>query len=112
MDQQKILIKFEKDTDTSSNTYGEYWLRLYKNGKNIDNEPFTEREVIQTKKQTKNLKAIVQMEGISGHIPLHDWLKEKHPGFFERSITDLDSDKIVIEILKALQEFYNNENIQ
>lgn len=108
MEQPKISINFYRDTDAGSQTQGAYWLELYKNGKYIDKEPFTEQEV----EQTKELKSIVQMEGLSGHVPLHEWLKKEHKPFFEKYITDSDRDRIVGEILKSLQDFFYKKNNQ
>jgi len=96
MDQPKISIRFYKDADTGSHTQGAYWLRLYKNGKNIGNEPFVKQDLAQ-------LKPIVQKEG---HVELHNWLKNNRPGLFEKSINDSDPDKIVVEILTFLKKFY------
>jgi len=96
MDQPKISIKFYKDADTGSHTQGACWLRLYKDGKNIGNEPFVKQDLAQ-------LKSIVQKEG---HVELHNWLKNNRPGLFEESITDSDPDRIVVEILTFLKKFY------
>jgi hypothetical protein len=97
MGQPKISIRFYKDIDTGSQKEGAYWLSLYKNGKNISNEPFVKEDLAQ-------LKSIAKKKGSSGHIELLDWLKNNRPGFFEKSIKGSDSDSIVVEILKFLKE--------
>jgi hypothetical protein len=97
MEQPKISMRFYKDADMGSQTQGAYWLSLYKNGKNISNEPFVKQDLAQ-------LKSIAQKKGDSGYIELHNWLKNNRPGFFEKSITDSDLNRIVVEILKFLKE--------
>lgn len=94
MEQPKISIKFYKDADTGSQTQGAYWLKLYKNGKNIGNEPFVKQDLAE-------LKSIAQKKG---HVELHNWLKNNRPGFFEKSITDSDPDRIVGEFLEFLKK--------
>jgi hypothetical protein len=97
MEQPKISIRFYKDIDTGSQKEGAYWLSLYKNGKNISNEPFVKEDLAQ-------LKSIAKKKGSKGHIELLDWLKNNRPGFFGKSIKGSDSDSIVVEILKFLKE--------
>jgi len=102
MTRPKVSITFEKDTNALSQTQGMYWLRLYKNENEIDDDLFSEKEIEQ-------LKKFAQLEGLTGRKSLHDWLKKNRPTFFKKHINDPDPNGIVGIFLKTLQEFYKEE---
>jgi len=99
MEQLKISVNFYRDTSVGSETQEAYWLELYINGENVSNEIFVEQDLIQ-------LKIIIQTEEFSGYDELREWLKNNHPGFFEKLINRPDPDRIVGEVLKKLKDFY------
>lgn len=48
-----------------------------------------------------------EMDGYSGHIPLHDWIREKRPAFFSGAIINSNTHKIVIQLLQKLKEYFH-----
>lgn len=52
----------------------------------------------------QTISNFVNMEGISGHLPLRDWFKKNEPKFFEDVIKSSKKDNIVVEILKIFQQ--------
>lgn len=88
--------KNEKEWDHTKNLY---WLNLHYSDNTEENELFSEHEV-------REMQEFAKMNGYEGHIPLHNWIKEKRPHFFSSAVTDGDPHRIVIQILQKLKEHF------
>jgi len=94
-----VEVNFYKDEEELSPTKGMYWVVIRYNNNTEESEFFTEEEV-------KELIKFIEMEGYTGHIPLHEWIKKKRPAFFSRAITDSDPNGIVIQLLRKLEDHF------
>lgn len=93
-----VEVEFFKDKEEGSHIKGTYLLIIKNNTK--ESTFFTEEEVVE-------MQQFAEMAEYSGHIPLHDWIREKRPGFFSNAITNSDTHGIVIQILQKLQEYFH-----
>lgn len=62
-------------------------------------------ELIINEDTRKKLKPFLRMEGYSGHIPMHIWLRDNKPQFFQKHVTEADVNGIIIKLLIELQNF-------
>lgn len=51
------------------------------------------------------LSRCARMSGFTGHLSLHEWLKENRPAFFGAAITQGDPYGVVVAMLERLQAF-------
>lgn len=98
----KVQVKFSKDEEKLGHTDGVYWVVV----KYPDN---TEKSVFFTEHEVGELKKFAKMNGYTGHIPLHNWMKEKKPQFFSSTITDNDPSGIVSKLLIKIKELFADD---
>jgi hypothetical protein len=87
-------VTIEKET---GNLSGLYSITINNNTELFDQNDFNQ------------LRIFTEMQGYSGHGDLHEWIKKKRGPFFERYIKDGDHGHVVMDILIALQRWFNTQ---
>lgn len=52
---------------------------------------------------------MLSMRGLTGHIPLFTYFRDRHPQFFDRAIGPGDHKGVVIEILRMMRGWLQDE---